>query len=137
MQPLQRSACNAESAQLLAWNKTLIAAARGQSQHASDCNYRAQNSLNLLSSPQAAKDKTGETWDAARDSFLANWASTHRSWDDAMSSAWERWQVGTAGAGMAVKQMPGGRKVSMCAQHAYAGVLGWSSFVGTCCAACR
>ncbi len=73
--------------------------------------------LNLLA--QAAKDKTGETWDAARDSFLANWASTHRSWDDAMSSAWERWQVGRAAAGRVGSRGRAGCKGCMCAWHTY------------------
>jgi hypothetical protein len=44
--------------------------------------------------PQATKDKSGDTWNAARDVFHRNWHSANRNWDDAMSTAWEQWQVG-------------------------------------------
>ena len=43
---------------------------------------------------QATKDKTGQTWDATRDTFYSSWRSANRGWDDAMASAWDQWQVG-------------------------------------------
>lgn len=46
---------------------------------------------------QRTKDTSGQTWDAARDTFYSAWRSTNRNWDDAMSSAWEQWQVGGQG----------------------------------------
>lgn len=46
---------------------------------------------------QSTKDKTGQTWDAARDALLTNWRAGTERWDDAMARAWDEWQVGLRG----------------------------------------
>jgi hypothetical protein len=56
------------------------------------------------SSWETTKDKSGQTWDAARDAFNRNWRSASGNWDDAMSSAWEQWQVGCRGAALGQRQ---------------------------------
>jgi ferric-dicitrate binding protein FerR (iron transport regulator) len=48
---------------------------------------------------EGTKDRSGQTWDAALDSFNWLFGLTSRSPEDALSSAWERWQATKAETG--------------------------------------